>query len=89
MGTPEFCVPFKVKMQKGIDILDIDFQGDYLHVWGLVKPDNKMKEREFVIYPTGEIIKDYDKRHYHHIKTLHTKNILGIAIVIHVFEIIE
>lgn len=45
--------PYKVLMQKGAEILKVDFQNGDIMIWAIVWPDNDMEEVSFSIYGTG------------------------------------
>ena len=42
-----------IPMQKGAQILDIEYQGTQLTIWALVEKDAPLEDNEFVIFSTG------------------------------------
>jgi len=72
---------FVVNMPKYAEILCVQVQGDTPCIWASVDPDEPMQSRVFEIVPTGSAIPDYAKLNY-----LGTFQLLGGAIVFHVFE---
>jgi hypothetical protein len=74
----------QVEMPKGAQILHADIMSNGMHVWALVNPKHKLKKKTFRVIATGQEISDYDKKHYHYIKTM----IDGIF-VWHLYELIE
>ena len=81
---PISFVDSEVKMPKGADVLHADTVNGLVFIWAMVNPKHKLTSRYFKLFATGEAIEDYDKKHYHYIKTL-----LNNGFVFHLYEIIE
>lgn len=79
LGTQE------IEMPKGADILHAGSMIDgNMYMWALVNPKHKLKKRKFTIFGTGQELTEYDKKHYHYIKTM-----ICDSFVWHLYEVLE
>lgn len=74
----------EIEMPKGADILHAEIVERSVFVWALVNPKHKMKKRSFNVFATGQELADYDKKHYHYIRTM-----ISNAYVWHLYEVLE
>lgn len=85
MGDLHHNAICEIEMPKAAKILDIQIQAAQPYIWAIVNPKKETRKYVFHVFGTGFEMSDYDKKHYHYLKTIQTIN----GLVWHVFEIHE
>jgi hypothetical protein len=78
---------YEVEMPKAANILDIQYQGNNPVIWAIVNPKKEKRIYTFHVFGTGFELSDYDKKHYHYVKTVQQPSHYNL--VWHIFEVME
>ena len=78
---------YEIEMPKAAKILSVQEQGGFPVIWAVVNPKKEKRKYVFQVFGTGFEMTDYDKKHYHYVKTVQQPSHYNL--VWHIFEVHE